>query len=181
MTTKKHGASGNGSKKSLDQSITGFNHENLGIDTSYVQISVISAEIWRKIEFSVMAVHFVPVYLFWTILSKVPSYNWFYNVIWPSKPGFRHLICAAITDNGRYMIQNIIFANGGTFCPGLPFSDHFDKGTPSRFVYLFFWYQETQLWVKFNGTLFFIIHPTDYIAFSLVIYSTNTNILKNKQ
>ena len=31
------------------------------------------------------------------------------------------------------MIQNIIFGNGGTFRPGLPFSDNFDKGTPSRF------------------------------------------------
>ena len=32
------------------------------------------------------------------------------------------------------MIQNIIFGNGGTFCPCLPFSDHFDKGTASRFL-----------------------------------------------
>ena len=32
------------------------------------------------------------------------------------------------------MIQNIILVNGGTFCPGLPFLDHFDKGTPSRFL-----------------------------------------------
>ena len=32
------------------------------------------------------------------------------------------------------MIQNIIFGNCGTFCPGLPFSDHFDKDTPSRFL-----------------------------------------------
>ena len=35
LTTKEHGASGNGSKKSPDQSITGFkmilNHQNLGI------------------------------------------------------------------------------------------------------------------------------------------------------
>ena len=53
LTTEKHGASGNGSKKSPDQSLTGFkmifSHQNLGIDTSYVQISVISAEIWHKI------------------------------------------------------------------------------------------------------------------------------------
>ena len=32
------------------------------------------------------------------------------------------------------MIQNIIFGDGGTFCPGLPFSDHFDKGTCSIFL-----------------------------------------------
>ena len=45
LTTKKYGASGNGSKKSPDQSVTDFkmifNHQNLGIDTSYVEISVI--------------------------------------------------------------------------------------------------------------------------------------------
>ena len=81
-----------------------------------------------------MAGHFVPVYPFWTILSMVPSYNRLYNVIWPSNPGYRHIICGDITDNGRYMIQNIIFGNCGTFCHGLPFSDHFDKGTPSRFL-----------------------------------------------
>ena len=134
LATKNHGASGDGSKKSPDHSITGFkmifNHQNLGIDTAFVQIFVISAEIWHKIEFSVLAGHFVPVYPFWTILSKVPSYSRLYNVIWPSKLGFRHLICADITDNDRYMIQNIIFVSCGTFCPGLPFSDHFDKGTP---------------------------------------------------
>ena len=32
------------------------------------------------------------------------------------------------------MIQNIILGNGGTFYPGLPFSDHFDKGTSYRFL-----------------------------------------------
>ena len=80
-----------------------------------------------------MAGHFVPVYPFWTILSKVPFYNRLYNVR-PSKHLYRHLICADFTDNGRYMIQNIIFGDGGTFCPGLPFSDHFDKGTCSRFL-----------------------------------------------
>ena len=46
-------ASGNGSKKSLDQSITGFkmifNNQNLGMDTSYVQISLIMAKIWHKV------------------------------------------------------------------------------------------------------------------------------------
>ena len=31
-----------------------------------------------------------------------------YIVILSPKPGFRHLICANIIDNGRYMIQNII-------------------------------------------------------------------------
>ena len=31
------------------------------------------------------------------------------------------------------MIQNIILGNGGTFYPGLAFSDNFDKGSPSRF------------------------------------------------
>ena len=31
------------------------------------------------------------------------------------------------------MIPNIIFGNGGTFHPGLPFSDNFDKGSHSRF------------------------------------------------
>ena len=31
------------------------------------------------------------------------------------------------------MIQNIIFGNGGTFYLGLPFSNTFDKGTPSRY------------------------------------------------
>ena len=30
------------------------------------------------------------------------------------------------------MLQNIIFVNGGTYCPGLPFSDHFVR--PSRFL-----------------------------------------------
>ena len=30
------------------------------------------------------------------------------------------------------MIRNIIFGNGGTFYPGLPFSDNFGKATPSR-------------------------------------------------
>ena len=64
---------------------------------------------------------------------QVPSYNWLYNVIRPPKPGNRYLICVDISNSGRYMTQNIIFGNGETFCPGLPFSDHFDKGTPSRF------------------------------------------------
>ena len=77
-----------------------------------------------------MAGHFVPVYAFWTILSKIHFYNRLYNVILPSKPGHRHIICADITDNGPYMIQNIIFGNGGTFCSELLFSDHFDKSTP---------------------------------------------------
>ena len=84
-----HGTSDRSSKKSPYQSITGcdiwviFDHQNLGIDTSsYVQISVILAEIWHKIKLSVLAGHFVPVYLFWKILSRVPSYNRLYNVIW---------------------------------------------------------------------------------------------------
>ena len=72
-----------------------------------------------------MARHFV---LVWTILSKLPGYNWLYNVIWPSKPGYRHLICGDICNIGQTMIQNIIFGNGG-----LPISDNFAKGTPSRF------------------------------------------------
>ena len=46
---KKHGASGNSSKKSPDQSKTCFklifDHQNLGIDTSCAKISVILAEI----------------------------------------------------------------------------------------------------------------------------------------
>ena len=75
---KKHGASGIGSKKSPDQSITGFkmifSHQNLGMDTSYVQISVISVEIWHKIKILLIAGHFVSVYPFLTILSKVPTY-----------------------------------------------------------------------------------------------------------
>ena len=117
-----------------DQFITGFKmilcYQNMGTDTSYVQISVISAEIWHKTEFSVMAGHFVPVYTFSTIKSNVPSYNRLYDVIWSSKPGCEHLICTDFIDKGRYRMQNIIFGTGGTFCPGLPFSDHFDKGTP---------------------------------------------------
>ena len=49
LANQKHGASGNGSNKSPDQSITGFKivfiHQNLGMDTSYVHISVISTGI----------------------------------------------------------------------------------------------------------------------------------------
>ena len=44
------------------------------------------------------------------------------------------------------MIQDIIFGNGGTFHPGLPYLDNFDKGTPSGFFLRclsLFWYQET--------------------------------------
>ena len=70
---------------------------------------------------------------FWTILSKVLAYNWLYNVIWPLKPGYRHLICGDIYNIGQTMIHNVILRNGGTFHPGLPFSDDFDKGNPSRF------------------------------------------------
>ena len=32
-------------------------------------------EIWHKIEIPVIEGHFVPVYPFWTILSKLPAYN----------------------------------------------------------------------------------------------------------
>ena len=46
---QKHGTSGNVSKESPDQSKTCFklifDHQNMGIDTSYVKISVILAEI----------------------------------------------------------------------------------------------------------------------------------------
>ena len=49
LTTKKYGASGNGSKESPDQFETClkliFDHQNLGIDTSCVKIFVILAEI----------------------------------------------------------------------------------------------------------------------------------------
>ena len=69
---------------------------------------------------------FCPSLPFWTILSKLPAYNWLYNVIWPSKPGFRHLIYGDICNSGQTMIQNIIFGNGGTFYPGLSFSNNFD-------------------------------------------------------
>ena len=58
---------------------------------------------------------------FWTILTKLPALNWLYNVIWPSKPGYRHLICGDICNIGQTMIRNMIFGNGGTFYPGLPF------------------------------------------------------------
>ena len=75
---------------------------------------------------------FLPSLPFWTILSKLPAYNWLYNVIWSSKPGYRH-IYGDICNIGQTMIQNIIFGNGGTFFPGLPFLDNFDKGTPFRF------------------------------------------------
>ena len=46
-------------------------------------------------------------------------------------------LCADITYNGRYMTQYNIFGNGGTFCPGLPFSDHFDKGI-TLWMFIFF-------------------------------------------
>ena len=59
---------------------------------------------------------FCPSLHFGTILSNLPAYNWLYNVIWPSKPGY-------ISNIGE---RRIIFGNGGTFYPGLPF-------TPSRF------------------------------------------------
>ena len=52
--------------------------------------------------------------------------------MWISKPGYRHLICGDICNIGQTMTQNIIFGNSGTFHPGLPFSDNFDKGTSSR-------------------------------------------------
>ena len=32
---------------------------------------------------------FCPSLPFWTILSKLPAYTWLYNVIWPSKHGYR--------------------------------------------------------------------------------------------
>ena len=70
---------------------------------------------------------FCPSLPFWTILSKLPSYNWLYNVIWPSKPGYRHLICGDICNIGQTIIRNIIFGSGGTFYPGSPFSDNFDN------------------------------------------------------
>ena len=46
-------------------------------------------------------------------------------------PGF-DTSCEDICNIGQTMIQYIIFGNGGTFYPGLPFSDNLDKGTPSR-------------------------------------------------
>ena len=74
---------------------------------------------------------FCPSLPFGTILSKLPAYNnWLYNVIWPSKPGYRQLVCGDICNIGQTMMRNIIIGNCGTFYPGLPFSDNFDKGTP---------------------------------------------------
>ena len=88
---------------------------------------------------------------FWTILSKLPAYNWLYNVIWPLKPGYRHLICGDICDIGQTMIQNMIFGNGGTFYPGSPSSDDFDKGTPSVFfakLFIFVLWSSTRFYFK---------------------------------
>ena len=65
---------------------------------------------------------FCPSLPFWTILPKLSAYNWHYNNIWPSKPGYRHLISGYTCNIGQTMIPNIIFGNGGIFYPGLPFS-----------------------------------------------------------
>ena len=46
-----------------------------------------------------MVGHFVLVYPFWKILSKLPSYNWLYNVICPSKPDY--IQDAVITGHGE--------------------------------------------------------------------------------
>ena len=82
-----------------------------------------------------MAGHFVPIYPFGQFCqSYPPACNWCYNVIWPSKPGYRHLICGDICNIGQTMIQNIIFGNGGTFYPVYPFRIILTKVLPSRFV-----------------------------------------------
>ena len=49
-----------------------FDHQNMGIDTSYVQIMM--ADIWYKMSFLVMTEHFAPIYHFRIILTKVPPY-----------------------------------------------------------------------------------------------------------
>ena len=82
------------------------------------------------------------------------------------------------------MIQNIIFVNGGTFCPGLPFFDHFDKGTPSRFLAKMFIfvlvprnlimsnYEKPNY--EFKGKLCLIIHPTcdnNGVKFQVAIFN----------
>ena len=81
LQPKKHGASGNGSKESPDQSKTCFklifDHQNMGIDTSCVKVSVILAEIWHKIEFTVMAGHFVPVCHFGQFCQSYPPITGF--------------------------------------------------------------------------------------------------------
>ena len=49
-------------------------------------------------------------------------------MILPTKPGYTHLICGDICNIYQKMIRNLIFVHGGTFYPGLPFCDNFDKG-----------------------------------------------------
>ena len=80
-----------------------------------------------------MAGHFVPVYLFGQFCQRYPPKTDFIMLLDHENLGidtsYEHIF-----NNDRYMIQNIIFGNDGAFCPGLPFSNHFDKGTPSRFL-----------------------------------------------
>ena len=51
------------------------------------------------------------------------------NAIWPSKPGYGHLIFTDICNAGRDMMQNSIFGNGGAFCPSLNFFAQFWQST----------------------------------------------------
>ena len=56
------------------------------------------------------------------------------------------------------MIQNIMFVDGGTFCAGLPFSDHFAKGTPSRFsakMFIFVLVQRNLIMSKMQRKIIF--------------------------
>ena len=133
LTTKNHGASGDGSRSiqnlfyaDIWPSKPGYRHfmcediRHIGRDMTQNRIFGNGGTCYPSLPF-------------WTIMSKLPAYHWLYTVIWPSKPGYRHLIHVfgdICNIDQTKMKWNMISGNGGTLHPGLPFSDNFDKGIP---------------------------------------------------
>ena len=126
-----------------------FDHQNLGINTSCVKISVILAGIWHKIKFSVMAGHVIPVCPFGQLCQSFPPITGCILLFDHQNLGidtsYMYLEISVILIKQKWNeIWYPVMAEH--FTPVYPFRIILTKVSPSRFfakMLSLFWYQET--------------------------------------